>query len=344
MLVVGAISVEAVLAAPGVDTDAPWIAHLGLVCFLLLAIAAWRVSLERYRVVTILNVVVCITLLSAFIALVQGVNGIELFYLWPLLGAAYLLRRREVIAAGALTIAGYGTALAASPQEPGFPVGHFLLFTVATTVVVATVRALSENLHRLIRTLRTSSATDPLTGLLNRRSFDRRFAAAVIDAGRTGLPLSVMLLDLDHFKQVNDEHGHAVGDLALVRFAELLLSQSRASDLVARVGGEEFAVVLPGAGVDQALRRAEQFAHAWRVDRSVEGLALTVSIGVAGLEVDADTTSTLLMRADAAVYRAKAEGRDRVVLSAAAGELRTATRITVSRTGGTRADVPGARR
>ncbi len=323
MLLVGAAATEVMLAAPGLQVREPWVGHGAAVVFVALAIVAGRVSLRHYRRAALLNITASIVLVSVFIAGTTGVGGIEVFYLWPLLGAAYLLRRREVVGYGLFAAAGYGVALSVR-AEGAFPTGQYLLYLTASTVVVATVRALSEHLHQLIRTLRTSSATDPLTGLLNRRSFDRRFLAAVVDAQREGLPLTVMLLDLDHFKQVNDEHGHAVGDRALVRFAELLLSQSRASDLVARVGGEEFAVVLPGATLAQAVRRAEQFANAWRVDRSVDGLALTVSIGVAGLARPEDTPGTLLMRADAGVYRAKAEGRDRVVLAEDGGLLRTA--------------------
>jgi diguanylate cyclase (GGDEF)-like protein len=336
MLLVGAVALEVVISAPGVRSESPWVAHVGAASFLALAVAAGQVAIERYRVVTLITVVVSVALLSAFIALADGIGGLETFYLWPMLGAAYLLRRREVIGLGILTIAAYAEALALSPSYPGFPTGQFLLVTGASAVVVGTVRALAENLHRLIRALRTSSATDPLTGLLNRRSFDRRFGGAVVDAERGELPLAVMLLDLDHFKQVNDEHGHAVGDRALVRFAELLLSQSRASDLVARVGGEEFAVVLPGATVEQALRRAEQFAQAWRVERSIDGLALTVSVGVTALGCEDETPSSLLMRADAAVYRAKADGRDRVALAQPGATYRAATAGTVDRRTGPR--------
>lgn len=324
MLVGGAVCVEAVLAAPGVEVSTNWVGHGGAGIFLALAGVATRAPLHRYRAAAIVNIAASIVLLSVFVGAVRGAPGLEVFYLWPMLGAAYLLHRVEVVAFGALAAGGYAAGLAASPWEPSFPIGRYLLFLIASTVVVATVRALSENLHRLIRTLRTSSATDPLTGLLNRRSFDRRMAAAITQAAAQSLPLSVMLLDLDHFKQVNDQHGHAVGDRALVRFAELLLSQSRASDLVARVGGEEFAVVLPGATREQALRRAEQFAHAWRVDRAVDGLSLTVSIGVADRSPADDAPGPLLMRADAAVYRAKAEGRDRVVVADADGTLRGA--------------------
>lgn len=327
MLILGALATEIVMASPGVHVSAPWIGHVGAVTFLALAVVAGRVPLAQYRAAALLTITASILLVSLFVGGIEGVFGIEAFYLWPLLGAAYLLRRREVIGYGLLAAAGYAIALDLRPSTEPFPTGEYVLFVMASSVVVATVRALSENLHRLIRTLRTSSATDPLTGLLNRRSFDRRFTAAVTDAQRESLPLSVMLLDLDRFKQVNDDHGHAVGDRALMRFAELLLSQSRASDLVARVGGEEFAVVLPGATLGQAVRRAEQFANAWRVDRSIDGLALTVSIGVADLASEADTTGTLLMRADAAVYRAKAEGRDRVVLAEDGGVLRTAGEV-----------------
>ncbi len=278
--------------------------------------------MRHYRPIVLVNVIGSILIVSALLIWAPALEGIETFYLWPLLGAAYLLRRREVVGIGVLTLAAYGGAL--DTARTTFPTGTFLVVGVASTGVVISVRILAEQLHRLVRALHTSSSTDPLTGLLNRRSFDRRFAVTFQHALQEALPLSVLLLDLDHFKQVNDERGHETGDRALVRFATLLQAQSRVGDLVARVGGEEFAVVLAGATVQQAQERAEQFAQVLRSDRAVDDLELTVSIGVSALERGDDTPTRLLQRADAAVYRAKREGRDRVVLVEAGGEVSVA--------------------
>lgn len=313
MYTTGALSIELLMALSLGETGSPWVGHGAATMFVALGLITGWTAMRNYRPIVLVNVAGSILIVSALLAWAPELEGLEVFYSWPLLGAAYLLRRREVVALGVLTALAYALALTAAPGE--FPIATYLAVLVASTGVVISVRILAEQLHRLVRALHTSSSTDPLTGLLNRRSFDRRFAVTVEQALRESLPISVLLLDLDHFKQVNDLYGHERGDRALVRFADLLQAQSRAGDLIARVGGEEFAVVLAGATIEQARERAEQFATTLRDDRAVEGLQLTVSIGVSELERGDDTPVRLLQRADAAVYRAKREGRDRVILA-----------------------------
>lgn len=324
MYSVGALSVELFMALSLGDTGASWIGHGAALLFLALGLTTGLTAMRHYRPIVLVNAIGSILIVSALLAWAPSMEVLATFYTWPLLGAAYLLRRREVVGVGLLTTSTYAGALALGNDR--FPTGAFLMVTVASAGVVLSVRILAEQLHRLVRALHTSSSTDPLTGLLNRRSFDRRFALTFQQALQEALPLSVLLLDLDHFKQVNDEYGHETGDRALVRFASLLQAQSRVGDLVARVGGEEFAVVLAGATVEQAQERAEQFAQTLRADRAIDDVLLTVSIGVSALERGDDTPTRLLQRADAAVYRAKREGRDRVVLVEAGGEVSVAER------------------
>ncbi len=160
---------------------------------------------------------------------------------------------------------------------------------------------------------------DPLTGLLNRRAFHDAVARDVARARRGGAPLAVIMIDVDHFKRVNDDHGHEAGDRALVALAAILRDGVRASDLACRFGGEEFVVALPGMPVELAAARAdawrEAFAAAGLVGAGGAALRVTLSAGVAALGADASIDAAL-RRADEALYAAKRDGRDRVVVAA----------------------------
>ncbi len=164
--------------------------------------------------------------------------------------------------------------------------------------------------------LREDAATDPLTQIANRRQLETIAATEISRAHRYRWPLTVLLLDLDHFKRVNDLFGHAVGDEVLRAVAEVCRKEVRGHDLVARIGGEEFAVLLPHCdlrgGETMARRLAEQIRD-MRVDL-LDGAVVTVSIGIASLLETERTLGPLLQRADRALYRAKTAGRDRVSL------------------------------
>jgi diguanylate cyclase (GGDEF)-like protein len=167
--------------------------------------------------------------------------------------------------------------------------------------------------------LRLAGLTDSLTGLYNRRHLLHRLKQEVTRSQRYGQALSCLFVDADHFKQVNDRHGHAIGDQVLIAIAQRLRTRLRASDLATRYGGEEFAVLLPETDLDNALVLAEQIREtiastSIALDLS-DGVSVTVSIGVAELDPGdqrQDAGERLLRAADAALYAAKSAGRNSV--------------------------------
>jgi two-component system cell cycle response regulator len=165
------------------------------------------------------------------------------------------------------------------------------------------------------------AVTDELTGLYNRRYFERHLAIMLDKAREQDRDMAVMLIDMDFFKSVNDTHGHDIGDAVLREFALRLKRNIRGVDLACRFGGEEFVVLMPDTDFRQAQGVAERVRMAV-AERSFEvganrSLTVTVSVGVALIEGDTDTPEVLLKRADVALYRAKREGRNRVVFDAA---------------------------
>ena len=159
---------------------------------------------------------------------------------------------------------------------------------------------------------------DPLTGLYNRRYLDQT-AGQVLDQARTrGTPLTLLILDVDHFKRVNDTYGHAAGDQLLVALADLLRTHTRSADSVCRTGGEEFLLLLPQLPLDHAIERADQLRLAFAAmslrcgDRTLQA---TLSVGLANFPAHADRLETLMQLADAALYAAKRGGRNRVAVA-----------------------------
>ncbi|MEK6669096.1 MAG: GGDEF domain-containing protein [Pseudomonadota bacterium] len=196
----------------------------------------------------------------------------------------------------------------------GYAVWRNTVLLSAAAVLLPLIMLLFGRLDRMHARLMRLSQTDGLTGLANRRRFMEILQAEVARRHRTGRPLCVVLIDIDHFKRVNDAHGHLAGDAVLRELAALLIASVRApSDLPARLGGEEFALILPDTPEDEALRVCERLRE--RVAAQTfqgDGTPLRIGISLGLGEVHDDDVARILNDADRALYCAKAEGRNRV--------------------------------
>jgi diguanylate cyclase (GGDEF)-like protein len=169
--------------------------------------------------------------------------------------------------------------------------------------------------QRAIHESQLASETDPLSGIANRRGFDQLAQEALSRAQRMDLPVSVAIFDLDHFKRINDTFGHSTGDAVIVAFAKLLRATAPAGGVVGRQGGEEFALLIPGATVQMAWLASDAIRVATAQQTGGDLPSVTVSGGVAQLR-PGETLSELLGRADQASYHAKRGGRDRICMAA----------------------------
>jgi two-component system cell cycle response regulator len=180
------------------------------------------------------------------------------------------------------------------------------------------ILGLEARLMRSVASAAELAMRDSLTGLFNRRAFDNRLSEELQRAVRYERPLSLLMIDIDHFKRYNDQHGHPQGDVLLRELSGLLLGCIRSTDFVARYGGEEFAVILPETSPPHALSVANTLlervrAHPLPLRETQPGGALTVSIGIAGHSPDRPNADRLVQAADQALYQAKGAGRNRLV-------------------------------
>jgi len=180
----------------------------------------------------------------------------------------------------------------------------------------------SDRLRHSLQLSLEMAITDQLTGLFNRRYMSRHLNTLIANANAMGKPVSFLILDIDFFKQVNDTYGHDVGDEVLREFANRISANVRGIDLACRYGGEEFVVVMPDTDLNFAYMVAERLRQAvadapFRISADRGQLPVTISVGVTASEGSGDTADALLKRADQALYRAKRDGRNRVVADAA---------------------------
>jgi diguanylate cyclase (GGDEF)-like protein len=298
---------------PAADSEAArqrWLKRHWLLVYACLftwsAYAAWTLQGEGWRHAGLFALICSINFSTAIVhqfgpALREALTA-SLLGLGMVLGAI-LLWRPELHAA-AIALAFYAVYLVSTGRNSAREYARHLDLEFA--------------LQRARIEVESQARIDALTGLSNRREFDDQLRQALSHARRSQSPLSLLLLDLDHFKQINDRYGHLVGDRCLAHVAARLRETCRrGSDVLARIGGEEFAVLMPGASL------AEAGEQACRIRARIEGrpldaeadepIGLTASIGVTALAPDSDDDAeALLRRADDALYRAKRAGRNRV--------------------------------
>jgi diguanylate cyclase (GGDEF)-like protein/putative nucleotidyltransferase with HDIG domain len=235
------------------------------------------------------------------------------FYLWVFLYSAYFFTRGVAIAQAGYVAALYGALLLVRPPASGG--AAWWVMGIATMAIAAIViRVIRGHVELLIARLSDAARTDPLTQLPNRRGFRELLDLELERARRGGAPMSLLAGDVDHFKDVNDRAGHHVGDAVLQRVAALLRESVRKLDVPARIGGEEFAVILPGCDAQAAFATAERLRCALRDAFADATVPITISFGIASHPAHAETAASLVRAADEALYGAKESGRNRSVI------------------------------
>jgi diguanylate cyclase (GGDEF)-like protein/putative nucleotidyltransferase with HDIG domain len=237
-----------------------------------------------------------------------------LFYLWVACFSFYFFSRGAALAQVAFAAGTYAIALAALAEPPAHA-PELWLVTVGTLLVAGIlITTLRRRVDEMISGLSSAARTDVLTGLLNRRGFEEAFNLELERARRGGHTLSVLVGDLDNFKYVNDRYGHYRGDVALRHTSEILERRQRRFDTVARLGGEEFALLVPDADDHDAYVLAERLRISLRDAFASQDVPITISFGVATFPDHGETYEALLGAADDALYAAKELGRDRTVI------------------------------
>jgi diguanylate cyclase (GGDEF)-like protein len=256
-----------------------------------------------------------------------------MYYFWVALAACYFFRPAVAAAHLTLASAAYGVVLLLSPDDVALPALKWAMATGTLFVAGILMTALRSQVERILADLGAAARTDPLTGLANRRELEHRFAAELERSTRGGRALAILVLDLDWFKEFNDRFGHAAGDRALAQLGEALRRATRTSDVVARLGGEEFAVLAPETDEYEAYQLAERLRSEVRMGFGRHPEKMTVSCGVASFPIHGITTGELLQAADRALYEAKGSGRDRSIVYRYAGAMaEDAKRAGIERT------------
>jgi diguanylate cyclase (GGDEF)-like protein/putative nucleotidyltransferase with HDIG domain len=243
----------------------------------------------------------------------QSPSPLVFFYLWVFLYSAYFLTKMQATLQIIYVGIAYAALLLASPPSSGVP-GWWVVGMGTLLVGAVLIRVMRDQAEVLIARLYEAARTDPLTNLTNRRGFREMLDLEIQRALRSERPMAVVTGDLDRFKQVNDRAGHHVGDATLKRTADILTQGKRPTDLAARVGGEEFALILPDTDGSDAFVVAERLRGELQAEFSGASVPTTISFGIAIYPDHGQTAASLLRAADDALYAAKESGRDRTVL------------------------------
>jgi diguanylate cyclase (GGDEF)-like protein len=306
----GALTLGSVLLVPDPDPSD----HVPLAaCAALYAVAALALALWRSPPASVLHAICPLGTVAttAALAVAEPMGLVPIFYMWPVLVAAYFLPWREVAANFAFSAVTCALALTLW-VTPGLRLATFIVVIAMVGVVTAVILSLRSQVLRLVRRLADLATHDFLTGALNRGAFEQRLEAELARTGRAGSPCSLVVLDVDRFKRINDSSGHAAGDQALRDLARVVEVAKRRSDVFGRIGGEEFAIMLPDTDLDGASTFAGHLRMRLAEPESTAG-GMTVSLGVTDVPTGGPTVREMLHSADRALYAAKRAGRDRVV-------------------------------
>jgi diguanylate cyclase (GGDEF)-like protein len=252
-----------------------------------------------------------VILIAYALATSPGPGDGAVLYAMPVLWTTVYFGRRGAASILACVGVSHAVTLLALPPSSSYP-GRWVDVMVAVSAIALVVLVLERRNEVLVTRLSGEARTDPLTGLLNRRGFDERALVELAHARREERPVAMAVFDLDHFKHINDEWGHPTGDRVLARVGGLLSDQCRDIDVAARIGGEEFAVLLPGVGRTGAQSFAERVRITLKSGHAPGLPPVRVSAGI-DVALAPDSVDTMLRRADTALYQAKRDGRDRTV-------------------------------
>ncbi len=243
--------------------------------------------------------------------LAQGLNGVVWAYP-ALFMFFFVLPRGLAMSLGLVLLV---SVTAASTVSLGWPLAARVFMSLGFVLIM--INVVLNVVGELQRALVAQAITDPLTGAYNRRHLQDHLAQRVAPSGRAATGDALLAIDIDHFKRINDEHGHATGDEVLCRLVTAIGARKRVGDLLFRTGGEEFVLLLPRISLQAAQGVAEELRDRLAHAELVPGETVTVSIGVSAL-VPGQSVDAWLHAADAALYDAKRQGRNRVVLAHAA--------------------------
>lgn len=268
----------------------------------LLAMGTMVYHTHRVRFVSLALSVICI---SGVLATVYMSGPQQIYWAYPALMAVfYLVKPAEGIIFALAMVAALVPRLL--PEDDGFQSATMLITIVVMSAFAFAFSIITNRQRELLIQLATK---DPLTGAGNRRALENKMTDVIASHRRSRVSASLIILDLDHFKAVNDKHGHAKGDEILVRITEIVNMRIRVTDSLYRIGGEEFVVVVEDQGREGASHLAEQLRTLVDANELVPDHAVTISLGVAELRYK-ETGNDWLRRADEALYQAKHEGRN----------------------------------
>ena len=278
-----------------------------------------RVMASRYRLQFFAG---CNISAFVMVAVLCGLDGgiaspITYLFILPMLYLALGFPSRAAICCGAFGLASYGALIAFSAGPRPYLFMLLELVTLGLGYMLAIIGAFTrdrkdQELTRLRQQLEVTAATDELTGCLNQRCFNQSLAREVVHAARYRRQLAVLLIDIDYFKAVNDEHGHMTGDDVLRHLGKILRETARRSDICGRPGGDELAVIAPETDYSAAITVAERLRV--RAASLVLPVRITLSVGVCSMVPCSDQPTRIFRRADQALYKAKGRGRDQIAV------------------------------